>query len=245
MKTEKIFRLIISLALAAVLMCGLLPGLAEDTEWTPGRIVSFGRYPQTKEGTDETPIEWIVLDVDEENHRALLLSRYGLDVIAYKNYDAPTTWADSHIRVWLNGKFMKQAFSEEEQEMILLTDVDNSAKQGYSGYYTDSGEDTQDRIFLLSYWEVLNYFGVEYYKVPRSSNMRSRMAPTPYALEKGADTYDGNKTEEGELSSVWWLRSPGLDQNTAARVNAEGSLDSKYVYRTIVCARPALWIALH
>ena len=28
-----------------------------------GSIVTFGTYPQTAEGTDLTPIEWIVLDV--------------------------------------------------------------------------------------------------------------------------------------------------------------------------------------
>ena len=78
---NKGFRFFFSLMLAAALVCGTLGCFAEEAqEWTAGSIVTFGRYPQTKDGTDETPIEWIVLEVDRVNHRALLLSKYGLDM---------------------------------------------------------------------------------------------------------------------------------------------------------------------
>ena len=48
-----------------------------------GSYISFGTYPQTESGNDATPIEWLVLDYDEDNNRALLLSRYGLDAKPY------------------------------------------------------------------------------------------------------------------------------------------------------------------
>ena len=242
---KRSIRLILWIALTAVLIFVLAVCCAEDNSFTePGSIVTFGRYPQEADGKDKTPIECIVLEYDETSHRALLLSRYGLDVKPYHNSDRAVKWKTSSIRSWLNGAFLITAFTDEERKLIPKTEVDNSNEQGYSGYPTDGGENTQDYIFLLSYAEVRRFFGVQYYKTAGSQNLLSRMAPTAYALGKGADTYGGNKTEDGVLSSVWWLRSPGLDQNTAARVNAEGSLDSKYVYRKINCVRPALWISL-
>ena len=36
---------------------------------TVGAHVTFGTYPQTETGEDRTPIEWMVMEVDEENHK--------------------------------------------------------------------------------------------------------------------------------------------------------------------------------
>ena len=57
---------------------------------TVGYIVTFGTYPQTAAGMDKTPIGWIVLNYDEERHKALLLSRYGLDTKP-DNYETENT----------------------------------------------------------------------------------------------------------------------------------------------------------
>lgn len=40
-----------------------------------------------------------------------------------------------------------------------MTTVDNSKAQGYSGYSTDGGNNTEDKVFLLSYAEANKYFG--------------------------------------------------------------------------------------
>ena len=32
-----------------------------------GSYITFGTYPQTADGTDETPIEWLILDCDGES----------------------------------------------------------------------------------------------------------------------------------------------------------------------------------
>ena len=42
-----------------------------DSSYIAGSIVTFGRYPQTAEGTDETPIEWIVLKVSAAGMRTI------------------------------------------------------------------------------------------------------------------------------------------------------------------------------
>ena len=68
---------------------GNTPAPAPAPTYTAGRkiqaavgdYVTFGRYPQTEAGNDQTPIEWLVLDII--GNQALLLSRYGLDAVPY------------------------------------------------------------------------------------------------------------------------------------------------------------------
>lgn len=55
-----------------------------------GDYITFGRYPQTAEGNDNTPIEWLVLEKDGQ--KALLISRYGLDHQQYHKNFVDVTW---------------------------------------------------------------------------------------------------------------------------------------------------------
>ena len=55
-----------------------------------GNIVTFGHYPQTSDGNDSTPIEWLVLARD--GNKALLISRYALDSQKYNNSRVNMTW---------------------------------------------------------------------------------------------------------------------------------------------------------
>ena len=59
---------------------------------TVGAHVTFGTYPQTEGGEDRTPIEWMVMDVDEENQTAFLSSLRGLDTKRHNR--------DKHNRTW-------------------------------------------------------------------------------------------------------------------------------------------------
>ena len=206
--------------------------------------MTFGSYPQTIKGTDRTPIEWIVLDYDEANHKALLLSKYGLEAKPYNTEWAIVTWETCTLRSWLNNDFLNKAFSAEEQSAILTTAVDNSAGQGYSGWSTDGGNNTQDKIFLLSYAEANRYLGVKYWKDDDGNNTKSRVAPTNYAIKTGADTNSGKKTSDGTPAGWWWLRSPGTSQDRAADVISGGSLRSSRVYFVDGVIRPAFWLNL-
>ncbi len=194
--------------------------------------VKFGTYPQTESGADKIPIEWIVLARD--GNKALLISRYGLDAKPYNAEHTSVTWEICTLRNWLNCVFMNKAFTAEEQKSILTTTVDNSSSQGY--WSTSGGNNTQDKIFLLSYAEVNKYFGVTYHT-------KSIVAPTAYAEAQGAYASSSNKTADGNSAGWWWLRSPGLNQNYAARVIPVGSLDY-YVDYEGGCVRPALWVNL-
>ena len=207
-----------------------------------GDIVTFGTYPQTAEGTDQTPIEWIVLDIDEANHKAFLLSRYGLEAKSYNAKRGDVTWETCSLRAWLNSDFLNKAFSAEEQSAILTTEVDNSAGQGYSGWSTDGGSNTQDKIFLLSYAEANRYLSVTF---EDSNNTLSRVAPTDYAIKNGAWSSRGYKTEDGKPAGWWWLRSPGYYQYDAALVRRGGSLNGNSVDCGDGVVRPALWVDLN
>ena len=168
-----------------------------------------------------------------------------LDVRPFHDEYTPVTWADCTLRDWLNGEFLNTAFSPEEQSAILLAAVDNSQRQGYSGYATYGGNGTQDRIFLLSYAEANKYLDVQYWEIDGSDqNMKSRTSPTAYALQAGAGTSDDYKTADGAATGWWWLRSPGDYQYYAASVDLDGSLNYDSVHYASGVVRPALWINL-
>ena len=206
---------------------------ARDAMFAVGNYVTFGEYPQTADGKDMTPIEWLVLARD--GNKALLISRYALDAKRYNNSNTEK-WETCTLRTWLNGTFYNKAFSSAEQAAILTTSVDNSSNQGYWGR---SGGNTQDKVFLLSYAEANKYFGITHFN---SSNTKSRVAPTPYAIAQGAYTNSSDKTADGTAAGWWWLRSPGDYRERVARVNTDGSLEASYVHFEFGSVRPALWV---
>ena len=119
--------------------------------------------------------------------------------------------------------------------------MDNSKNQCYSGWSTSGGNNTQDKVFLLSYAEANKYFGVTH---DTSSNTKSRVAPTAYAIAHGTWINSSNKTADDIDTGWWWLRSPGYDQHYAAFVLPDGSLDDGYVAYDYGSVRPALWVNL-
>ena len=210
---------------------------ARDAKFAVGNYVTFGTYPQTKAGNDATPIEWLVLARDGD--KALLISRYALDAQPYNKDYTSVTWETCTLRTWLNGTFYNKAFSSAEQAAILTTNVDNSKNQCYSGWSTSGGNNTQDKVFLLSYAEANKYFGVTY---DNSSNTKSRVAPTAYAIAQGAWTDSFDKTADRADAGHWWLRSPGNYRDYAASVYTNGSLFGANVDANSGSVRPALWV---
>ena len=209
-----------------------------------GNIVTFGKYPQTKEGSDQTPIEWIVLDYDEVNHKTLLLSRYGLDAKPFDNKHVASTWQTCALRSWLKKDFLNEAFNEAEKSAILVTKVDNSKSQAYDWSrvaYVELEDDnnTNDQIFLLSYAEANRYLGVTI-----EPNMKSRVAPTAYALTKEVWISDKNKTADGEWAGEWWLRSRGPKSFKPSYVSSDGRIHYTELPENYKLVRPAFWLNL-
>ena len=206
-----------------------------------GKYVTFGHYPQTKSGDDDNPIQWLILERDGQN--ALLISKCGLDTKPYDTNENGTTWEKSTIRMWLNAIFYNKAFNSAEQAIILTTSVDNNKEQCYSSWSKNDGNNTQDKIFLLSYAEVKKYFDVVYWKnAGPKENKKPRIAPTAYAIAQGASTFSLYKTVDGADSGWCWLRSLGQNGIEVAAVGASGCLHSFSAYETSASIRPAMWV---
>lgn len=191
-----------------------------------GGKVKFGHYPQTAAGGDDTEIEWLVLEVDTANRRALVISRYALDCRPYNSKNTNVTWETCSLRKWLNGTFLDEAFTAQERKGIVETKTDNSTKQGYSGWSIDGGNNTADRIFLLSYAQAWKYF---------ESDRSRQCRPTEFAAARGA-------YKAGNGNCWWWLRSPGTSLSSARAVHDRGALDLSDVGDDNVAVRPALWV---
>ena len=192
---------------------------------TVGNYVIFGTYPQTDSGTDSTPIEWLILDYDAKSKRTLLISRYGLDAKQYHpdNLVSGTTWETCTLRTWLNDDFLNKAFSTQEQSAILLTNLDNSGRLDKD---TTGGNDTQDRVFLLSYAEIKKYFEVKEIS-SFVDNVKLQISPTDYVSGY----------------SYWWLRSPHNFQYMTACITATGAFVG-CVHASKNLVRPAFWLDL-
>ena len=211
-------------------VCGKLSPMERQPKINAGDILKFGSYPYEEDGTSK-PIEWIVLDIDAKGN-ALLLSKYALDNVEYNETDTDVTWETSTIRHWLNKDFFNKAFNEEEKKKIAETYIENNDNLDY---LTKGGNATKDRIFLLSIEEVHKYL--------RSKEIRKAI-PTPYAKTVNGGRLSTDADTGG--SCWWWLRSPGIDQYTAADVNTDGYVfsDGHFVYNDYYAVRVAFKINL-
>ena len=181
--------------------------------------IMFGNYVQKKNGSPE-PIEWEVLA--RENGRILVISKYALDCQKYNTMENNVSWETCSLRKWLNGAFLNAAFNAVEQKLILETMATANKDSSFS---TSSGNNTKDKVFLLSEMEVKKYF---------NSNETLQCAPTDYAV--------ANSTDSGAYGG-WWLRS-----TRGASINADCILGGLIFKLPVDChafaVRPALWIDL-
>lgn len=212
-------------------------------------IVTFGRFEQDADTTNgPEPIEWIVLDYNEKDHKVLLLSLYRLDLeenwIDWRKGEY--SWEISIVREWLSNDFLKEAFTPEELNAILTTTVDNSVSQGSSSYEY-GGNNTKDQVFLLSYAEAHKYLGLEYHKnslgVHYTENERAIAEPTAYANYQVQRKRNKSFTYISDIETDWWLRSPDKDRLSGAYVDGDGGFYNSGNYG-LVLVRPALWLNL-
>lgn len=196
---------------------------------TIGSTVEFGHYEQNGNSADgPEPIEWYVISKDENTNALLLLSMYGLDNVQYHKENKDITWAKCDLREWLNSEsgFWGTAFSSEEKERVETT-LCKTPSMNFPGCQTVGGDDTVDKIFLLS----LDEFGDN--GIGDNDEWRN-VSPTPYALSQGAW-----RDEWGHY--LWWLRTPGGEQNVVCDGYTGGARSSSIV-NTSQLLRPALWV---
>ncbi len=206
-----------------------------------GDIIKFGSYEQDNDaGNGKEEIEWYVLDATQES--MTLLSVKILDEASFASEQKSTTWKDSHVREWLNTNFYANAFSSKEQLDILTSYVEN-----------EDGADTEDKVYLLSYGELLSYFGIpqdafaeihsaEDYELQNIENLEtldSRIftEATDAARANGLWYWTEEMTAEmlkfhnvdysrANGNSTWWLRTTEENDPSANVVYAKGSIHS-------------------
>lgn len=193
-----------------------------------GDIITFGNYEQdNKTANGKEEIEWKVLEKDE-NGKMFLISRYALDCRHYHSSVEQATWETSDIRSWLNNDFYKTAFDNTERAKIKTTTLENRDNADYN---TDGGNDTNDKVFLLSIDEAKAYL---------PSTVERVCIATKYAESQGS------QLEGLTRSCRWWLRSPGSTLYNASFVKIDGfilqlgtpvSVEKRSV-------RPAMWVEL-
>ena len=191
-----------------------------------GDAIFFGKYEQdNKTSTGAEEIEWMVIDKDQ-NGRLFVVSKYALDCRHYHSSATQVTWETSDIRKWLNNDFIWAAFTESEIAKISITTVENRDNADYN---TDGGNNTKDKIFLLSIDETITYL---------PSPMDRVCIATKYAKSHGSQ-FD-NLTR----SCRWWLRSPGTSSYTAAAVKVDGFVlqMGAPVSGEKRSIRPAMWL---
>ena len=203
-------------------------GKAANISGGQASSVYFGTYQQSSNGSggyNIEPVKWRVLS--NADGKLFLLSDQILDVFQYhKNYKS-VTWETSTMRSWLNGlaenkdgidyadnNFLDNAFSAKEKTAIANTKVVNGDNPDYG---TDGGNDTTDKIFLLSVAEARNssYF----------SDNSSRIT-TSTAYVAGGGKIGARNAYITDKAGSWWLRSPGSYDSGAAVVDIYGNVRS-------------------
>ena len=188
-----------------------------------GNHFSFGNYKQGA-NAEIQPIEWRVLDVREG--KALVISERLLEYVPYHETDANVTWKTCTLRKWMNGEFLKEAFTADEQKKIAAVTKENPNNPDYG---TKGGAATKDRIFALNIDEAWKYFSSDEDRIGYT---------TEYVHAQGFDSSD--------RAEYWWLCSPGHLGNFAADVVNYGNVTrlGNVVNSKGVAVRPAFWLKL-
>ena len=208
--------------------------------------VIFGNY--SRNDIASQPIEWIVLEKDSVNSKALLLSKYILDFKPFEdrysldeyNNISDLSWENSSIRIFLNNVFYNKAFDNIEKAKILSTYVVNAPNEKYG---TSSGSDTFDNVFLLSIDEVKKCFAIENTDVPIKKAISGYMEYAVSGKEEDLNrSHDHNGMEKKYKSETYWLRSAGKWQKIAD-INYNGIFGISGIEAFKEHGiRPAIWV---
>ena len=178
-------------------------------------------------------IKWKVLQM--EGSTLFLMADRGLDGRAYDSHGNSVTWENCSLRRWLNDTFCRTAFSRAEQEALVPWTVANGDNPQYG---TEGGNDTTDKIYLLSVGEAAtpSYGFCEDLDVQSASRW-----------VEGSDFYacvrEVGLNDDG--SCEWRLRSPGKNTYASADVrNGKVNRSGSFVIYDTYAVVPVLHINL-
>jgi hypothetical protein len=200
-----------------------------------GDIIQFGDF------------DWRVLDVQDD--RMLVLSERILERLVYNSTATDITWETSDIRAYLNSSFLN-SFSMADRERIIPTVIINNDNH----WFDDGGiggNDTEDYFFLLSFEDVITYFGYSGQEPRRIAggttriNDRYNSERIAYCVDLTCCTIEIIENPLLRNSCGWWLRSPGLGNEEAGYINNNGTIGVAGSFVDFdMGIRPAMWLDL-
>ena len=137
----------------------------------------FGSFPQN--GTESEPIRWIVIK-REQNILTLMADKI-LTNFMYDRYFSD--YKDSAVRKYISDEFVPKAFTKEEMDMILPTQLEGFV----------------DKVYIPSVEEIRD--------LDRDKRIKK---VTPYALSNKASSYPiySKKEKHLEGNGWYWTRTP-------------------------------------
>ena len=177
------------------------------------------------------PLAWRVLA--KENDRCLLITEKCIDWRRY-HPGGSSSWAHCDLRYDL--QFLAEdLFTEEEWNIVLESAVltapvliQTDEDQALAEQTPDAGEQSMDRLFLLSVYEAARYF---------ADDADRKCAGTPYAVSKGC--YNNGALD----GACWWLRTNGYQKSYKAEVLPNGEINgSGDEIDEESGIRPAMWV---
>jgi len=193
-----------------------------------GSIIPFGSY------------KWRVLDA--RGGEALIITEDAIENRPYNEKYTAVTWKTCDLRKYLNNEFLKK-FTKKQQGRIIETTNYNPNNLWYG---TKGGNDTRDRVFLLSLEEADKYFGNS---GDYLNKMRKGYEGGKYIADKNGFAFSNNHDRDrvagyGSKACWWWLRSPGGSSYGAVHVYDDGIVyvNGNSVSYGLGGVRPALWL---
>ena len=178
------------------------------------QYISFGTYPTDADGTLR-PILWRVLKSDGDT--AYLLSEYILEASQiHSDRRTYESWETCDLFKYLNSVFLRTAFTEEEQSLLVCTTEDG-------GLVTlITADEMQDKSLGFT------------------NNNARKCLSTAYAKTTGLYIYS-----KGHRYSPWWSRTRSTSNlNQQRRVMDEGKTGRIDVQAKDLGTRPAISIDL-
>ncbi len=224
-----------------------------------GDVFFMGHYEQDNDTSNgKEPIKWIILDINNAG-QSLVISEMALDVKPYNKTSVSMTWENSTIRSWLNGygassntdavnytsdSFISAAFTSDEQKRIIQSKVIAEKNPRYGA--PNPGNDTNDKIFLLSLSEAEKFFTSAKARQVNSTRYVVKHGASVLGSESGGTYTDDGSCADTHCYSSWWLRTSGDSSRTAATVAREGSISTsgQFIESSIFTVRPVMWVQL-
>lgn len=154
--------------------------------------------PLKNEDSAASTVSWLTIATKDD--QSLLMSK---SVLAFKPYDTSGTnllWEHASLRRWLNEDFYAKAFSDDEKQSILPTQLDS----------TDESSEA-DNVFLLSIGEAKTYLDDQTMKADNwwwLRNSDSNARTVAYVSSKGdIRTECTDLTANGGVRPCIWIKN--------------------------------------